>query len=117
MKDPTAEVDRDPDEKMAPSPENVAGDDTEEFPTDQDSTEKKNLERLRKNVAVKRVWSIITWMPERCRWDPENPPKFNMRLNFLFGFVSVFSFPFDMQVSLFCCFGWRFRTKDLLASR
>jgi predicted MFS family arabinose efflux permease len=29
--------------------------------------------------------SILLYTPKRCRWDPENPPKFNLALNLLFG--------------------------------
>lgn len=32
---------------------------------------------------------IFTWAPPRCRYDPENPFKFNLALNLLFGLVSL----------------------------
>jgi hypothetical protein len=34
-------------------------------------------------------WDIVTWTPPRCRWDPNNPPKFSWPLNLLFAFVST----------------------------
>ena len=34
-----------------------------------------------------KCWTIISWTPKRCRWDPENPPKFSLALNLLFAFV------------------------------
>jgi hypothetical protein len=38
-----------------------------------------------------RTWTIITWTPPQCRWDPENPPQFSMALNILFGFAAMFT--------------------------
>ncbi|KAL3482067.1 MFS general substrate transporter, partial [Aspergillus californicus] len=33
----------------------------------------------------------LLWTPPRCRWDPENPPKFNILLNLLFAFAGTFT--------------------------
>lgn len=38
-----------------------------------------------------RVVKVLTWCPPRCRWDPDNPPKFSMGLNILFGFSGAFT--------------------------
>lgn len=35
--------------------------------------------------ALRRAWE---WKPKPARYDPENPPKFTIWLNMLFGFVS-----------------------------
>src|SRR4051812_252703 len=43
---------------------------------------------LRQNAFVRSCWKVLTWMPERCRYDPESPPQFSMMLNLLFAFVS-----------------------------
>lgn len=40
---------------------------------------------------LQRVIRILTWCPPRCRWDPENPPKFSMTLNVMFGFAGAFT--------------------------
>lgn len=47
------------------------------------------------NTAVSRfprwmrnIYSFMTYTPKRCRWDPSNPPKFGMPLNFLFAFAA-----------------------------
>ena len=37
------------------------------------------------------LWRIVTYMPARCRWDPENPPKFTIWLNLLFAFSACFT--------------------------
>lgn len=35
--------------------------------------------------------NILLWTPPWCRWDPENPPKFGLPLNFLFAFAGTFT--------------------------
>ena len=35
--------------------------------------------------TLRRAWE---WKPKPARYDPENPPKFTIWLNMLFGFVS-----------------------------
>jgi len=35
-----------------------------------------------------RLWRVVVWIPPRCRWEEENPPKFTLGLNLLFGLVS-----------------------------
>lgn len=52
---------------------------------------KAKYDRIRRNETAKTLWRIASWTPKRCRWDPENPPKFTLALNLLFGFVSSFS--------------------------
>lgn len=54
-------------------------------------TRSSRLSVIKNNAFVRRCWSIISWTPPRCRWDPDNPPKFTMALNLLFGFVSLFN--------------------------
>ncbi len=94
------EVNLDSAPEMAPNLTNAAAHDAEEFTTTQSSTKKRILERWRENAAARRVWNVITWTPKRCRWDPKNPPKFNMGLNLLFGFVSVCSFQIQVLLLL-----------------
>lgn len=43
------------------------------------------------NTVRTRIYSIITYTPPRCRWDPEKPPEFSMALNVLFGFAGAFT--------------------------
>ncbi|KAH8203830.1 hypothetical protein TruAng_002007 [Truncatella angustata] len=33
----------------------------------------------------------ITWIPERCRYDPENPPQFSLPMNMLLGLAGTFT--------------------------
>ena len=47
-----------------------------------------------KDGVGRRVWRVVSWTPKRCRWDPADPPRFNMGLNLLFGFVSCAVFLF-----------------------
>lgn len=54
-----------------------------------ESEEKGRLAQLLDNEVSRKVWAIISWTPKRCRWDPEDPPKFSLALNLLFAFVSL----------------------------
>jgi hypothetical protein len=38
-----------------------------------------------------RVLDAVTYTPKRCRWDPNEPPKFNIWLNLLFGAAGAFT--------------------------
>jgi hypothetical protein len=38
-----------------------------------------------------RVLDAVTYTPKRCRWDPDEPPKFNIWLNLLFGAAGAFT--------------------------
>ncbi len=53
------------------------------------SDEKGAFARLKDYYDAKACWNLITWTPKRCRWDPDSPPRFNIGLNLLFGFVST----------------------------
>lgn len=37
--------------------------------------------------ALSRLRHILTWVPKNCRYDPNEPPKFNLPLNLLFAVV------------------------------
>ncbi|KAF2083211.1 MFS general substrate transporter, partial [Saccharata proteae CBS 121410] len=39
----------------------------------------------------RRAYDIVSWVPPRCRWDPEKPPEFSMALNILFAFAGAFT--------------------------
>lgn len=37
------------------------------------------------------IWTILDyWKPQRCRYDPKNPPQFTLATNILLGFVSAY---------------------------
>jgi hypothetical protein len=38
-----------------------------------------------------KIHSIIYWTPPKCRWDPDDPPKFTLALNTLFAFAGAFT--------------------------
>jgi hypothetical protein len=38
-----------------------------------------------------RILDKITYTPKRCRWDPDEPPRFNIWLNLLFGAAGAFT--------------------------
>ncbi|KAI5860856.1 MFS general substrate transporter [Durotheca rogersii] len=50
-----------------------------------DSAPSKRRGLLAKAVAV------LSWMPQRCRYDPENPPSFTLSMNILLAFSTVFT--------------------------
>lgn len=51
------------------------------------SDESQNIGLLTK------VTRILNWMPQRCRYDPENPPKFTLSMNILLAFVCQCQLP------------------------
>ena len=54
------------------------------------SGEESKFARMLDNEFLRKCWTIFSWTPKRCRWDPEDPPKFSLALNLLFAFVSLF---------------------------
>ena len=38
-----------------------------------------------KRTTVQKVYNYLTYVPQRCRYDPEKPFEFSMGLNVLFG--------------------------------
>ncbi|KAI0155384.1 MFS general substrate transporter [Hypoxylon sp. FL1284] len=63
----------DTDQRDAPDPSAVALDDTA------------------KNGLLTKVINILGWMPQRCRYDPENPPSFTLSMNILLAFSGTFT--------------------------
>ena len=39
----------------------------------------------------RRLYDILTYTPQRCRWDPAKPPQFSMGMNVLFAFAAGFT--------------------------
>lgn len=37
------------------------------------------------------IYTVLSYTPERCRYDPDNPPKFSTALNLLFAFAASFT--------------------------
>jgi hypothetical protein len=37
------------------------------------------------------LYDAVTYTPKRCRWDPVEPPRFNIWLNLLFGAAGAFT--------------------------
>lgn len=35
-----------------------------------------------------RILAVLNWMPQNCRYDPDDPPKFTNSMNILLAFVS-----------------------------
>ena len=70
-------------------PAKEIGEDSKESTSTTSSVEKGYFAQIKDHEFAKKCWKLVTWTPKRCRWDPEDPPKFSMGLNLLFGFVSV----------------------------
>jgi len=67
-------------------------DSTKEHGSSSVSVEVSNKTELQRGPSIFwKLWSIITWIPPNCRWNPENPPKFHMSLNVLFAFAGAFT--------------------------
>lgn len=45
------------------------------------------LEETGQNTLLAKAIKAWNWIPQRCRYDPENPPNFTLALNILFAFV------------------------------
>lgn len=56
--------------------------------TSASSERSRKHDQITENEPMKTLWKIVSWTPQRCKWDPENPPQFTLALNLLFGFVS-----------------------------
>lgn len=39
----------------------------------------------------RRLYTVLSYTPKRCRYDPANPPKFSTALNLLFAFAGAFT--------------------------
>ncbi|KAI1455616.1 MFS general substrate transporter [Annulohypoxylon moriforme] len=37
------------------------------------------------------ITNVLNWMPQRCRYDPENPPNFTLSMNILLAFSGTFT--------------------------
>lgn len=55
--------------------------------------EEASVETNSKNIIPlwRKIWNILTWVPPRCRWDPEKPPEFSMSTNVMFAFAGAFT--------------------------
>ena len=60
-----------------------------ESPSNGDDGHKRRLAKVKESGVANAIWKVLTWTPKRCRWDIDDPPKFSMGLNLLFGFVSA----------------------------
>ncbi|KAI1204277.1 MFS general substrate transporter [Annulohypoxylon truncatum] len=38
-----------------------------------------------------KITTVLSWMPQRCRYDPENPPSFTLSMNILLAFSGTFT--------------------------
>lgn len=53
------------------------------------SDQERRVARVRYHEWARKIRTIVSWTPKRCRWDPDLPPKFGLGLNLLFAFVSA----------------------------
>lgn len=42
-------------------------------------------------LILRRILSVLNWVPPSCRYDPENPREFTLALNLLFGVAGTFT--------------------------
>jgi predicted MFS family arabinose efflux permease len=57
----------------------------------QQSNEDSTKQQQQRPSIWQRIYSVLTWTPERLRWNPNSPPQFSMFLNILFGFAGAFT--------------------------
>ena len=53
--------------------------------------DEKSTTGTSRSATFWRILDKITYTPKRCRWDPVEPPRFNIWLNFLFGAAGAFT--------------------------
>lgn len=41
------------------------------------------------NNTLAKVARVLNWMPQRCRYDPENPPTFTLSMNIMLALVCM----------------------------
>lgn len=59
--------------------------------TSLDNEEPETKSEQNKPSIWRRAYNFITWTPPNMRWNPDQPPKFSMGLNILFGFAGAFT--------------------------
>lgn len=47
------------------------------------------LETEKQPYSLSHVFGHLIWTPRRCRYDPEDPPKFGWGLNLIFALVGI----------------------------
>lgn len=52
-------------------------------------SESAALDTVKEPYSFSHVYNSLMWMPRRCRYDPENPPKFGWGLNLIFALVGI----------------------------
>ncbi|KAL2818740.1 major facilitator superfamily domain-containing protein [Aspergillus cavernicola] len=72
-------------EKAEPRDHNVVTPDNIEQPRDGEENLEESQEKRHPLVAA------LLWAPPQCRWNPDNPPKFNILMNLLFAFAGTFT--------------------------
>ncbi|KAL8719096.1 MAG: hypothetical protein Q9225_003855 [Loekoesia sp. 1 TL-2023] len=59
------------------------------------SSRTASVERKGSSSSEATIWqkisNVLLYTPERCRYDPANPPKFSIGLNLLFAFAGAFT--------------------------
>jgi predicted MFS family arabinose efflux permease len=44
-----------------------------------------------RRIQDTRIYTILSYTPQRCRYDPSQPPRFSLPLNLLFSFAATFT--------------------------
>ena len=61
-------------------------------PEENDRVSDASVESSQTEVRLwQRILSILTYMPKRCRYNPDKPFVFSLPLNILFGFAGAFT--------------------------
>jgi hypothetical protein len=59
--------------------------------TSQHNNDDKSTNTSLRFAKFWRFYDAVTYTPKRCRWDPVEPPYFNIWLNILFGAAGAFT--------------------------
>ncbi|KAM3413561.1 hypothetical protein BST61_g11549 [Cercospora zeina] len=83
------------DEKRPQTTAETGRSSTTTSPSDDDDEHGHSLTRTKtgdtsqRHAVWWRIYDVVLWVPENCRWDPSCPPPFSIFLNILFAFAGA----------------------------
>ena len=77
--------------QTTPSPLSATSPDHASIASRHEDNSQQNDKYTGRLATFWRLLDKITYTPKRCRWDPVEPPRFNIWLNLLFGAAGAFT--------------------------
>lgn len=83
-------IERQDTSEAEPQPQPFAAATPDSTGSDNDN-DAKSLDRPKRFAGFRRAYAAVTYTPQRCRWNPDDPPGFSIWMNLLFGFAGAFT--------------------------